>query len=143
MPKRIQPIKLSENEETELKEIISQGYQAARVIARAQILLHSQSGKKPQEIAEWLGVSFATVYNVRRRYLEKGIKAALTENARPGQPSKLSLRQQSEITALACSKAPAGYARWTIRLLADEVVHAEIVDSIAPETIRLFLKKTN
>jgi hypothetical protein len=53
------------------------------------------------------------------------------------------LRQEAAITVLACSDAPAGHARWTVRLLADRVVKAEIVDSIAPETIRRFLKKTN
>lgn len=143
MPKKIQTINLPETEQSELKEIVSQGYQSARVIARAQILLHSHSGKKPQAIAEWLGVSLATVYNVRRRYVTNGIDSALFDGERPGQPAKLTLRQQSQITALACSQAPAGHARWTIRLLADEVVNAEIVDSIAPETIRQFLKKAN
>lgn len=143
MPKKIQPIKLPETEQSELKEIVSQGYQSARVIARAQILLQSHNGKNPQTIAEWLGVSLGTVYNVRRRYVTTGLKSTLFDSERPGQPAKLNLRQQSQITALACSQAPAGHARWTIRLLADEVVHAEIVDSIAPETIRQFLKKTN
>lgn len=143
MPKKIQPLNLPEREQSELKEIVSQGYQSARVIARAQILLHSHSGKKPRVIAEWLGISLATVYNVRRRYVTNGIESALLDGERPGQPAKLSLRQQAQVTALACSQAPAGHARWTIRLLADEVVHAEIVDSIAPETIRQFLKKTN
>lgn len=143
MPKRIQPIILSKEEEAEVKAIVNQGTHSARQIKRGQILLHSHQGKQPQEIAEWLDVCLSTVYNTRRRYLSAGLSAALNEQARPGQPPKLDLRQQAAITVLACSEAPAGHARWTIRLLADRVVKAEIVDHIAPETIRQFLKKTS
>jgi putative transposase len=143
MPKRIQPIKLTESEQSELKAIVNQGSHSARKIKRAQILLHSHAGKRPQEVADWLDVCLSTIYNTRRRYLAEGLEAALSEQARPGQPAKLDLRQQAEVTVLACSQAPAGHARWTVRLLADRVVKAEIVDSIAPETIRQFLKKTN
>jgi len=143
MPKPIQPIILPEDEHNELKTIVNQGHHAARQIKRAQILLHSHGGKTPQEIAAWLGVSRSAVYKLRQRYLTEGLKDALTEKARPGQPPKLDLRQQAEITLLACSQAPAGHARWSIRLLADRVVKAEIVDHIAPETLRQFLKKTN
>lgn len=143
MPKAIQPITLSEDEQAELRMIADQGKHSARMIKRAQILLHSDAGKKPQEIAEWLSVCPSTVYNVRERYLNEGVTGALNEKPRPGQPPKLDLRQQAAITVLACSDAPDGHARWTIRLLADRVVKAEIVDSIAPETVRRFLKKTN
>lgn len=143
MPKRIQPIELTENEQNELKGIVNQGSHAARQIKRAQILLHSHAGKTPAEIAEWLDVCVTTVYTTRHHYLAAGLTAALTEKARPGQPPKLDLRQQAEIMALACSEAPPGHVRWTIRLLADRVVKAEIVDHLAPETLRLFLKKTN
>jgi putative transposase len=142
MPKRVQPLTLSEDEQSELKAIVNQGTHSARQIKRAQILLHSHAGKKPQEVAAWLDVCLSTIYNTRQRYLDEGL-AALKEQARPGQPAKLDLRQQAEVTVLACSEAPPGHARWTVRLLADRVVKAEIVDSIAPETIRQFLKKTN
>ena len=143
MPKAIQPITLSDNEQTELRMIVNQGTRSARTIKRAQILLNSHADKTPQEIAAWLGTCLGTVYNVRQRYLSEGLAGALYEKPRPGQPVKLNLRQEAEITVLACSKAPDGHARWTIRLLADRVVQAEIVDSIAPETVRRFLKKTN
>ena len=143
MAKRIQPIRLTANEANELKAIVNQGSHAARKIKRAQILLHSHAGKAPQEIAAWLDVCLSTIYNTRQRYLEEGLAAALSEKARPGQPAKLDIRQQAAVTVLACSAAPAGHARWTVRLLADRVVKAEIVDHIAPETIRQFLKKTN
>lgn len=143
MPKTIQAITLSAAERAELSTILSQGTHAARTIKRAQILLHSDAGKKPQEIAPWLATCLGTVYNVRQRYLSEGLEGALYEKSRSGRPVKLNLRQEAEITVLACSEAPEGYARWTVRLLADRVVKAEIVDSIAPETVRRFLKKTN
>lgn len=142
MPKALQPITLSEAEQTELRLLINQGVHPARMIKRAQILLQSHAGKKPQDIASWLGTCLSTVYNVRQRYLAEGMDGALHEKPRPGQPVKLDLRQEAAITVLACSNAPDGHARWTIRLLADRVVKAGIVDSIAPETIRRFLKKT-
>ena len=143
MPKPIQPIILPEDEQNELNLLVNQGKHAAREFKRAQILLHSHGGKTPQEIAIWLGVSLSVVYKIRQRYLTAGLQGALTEKARPGQPAKLDLRQQAEITLLACSKAPAGHARWSLRLLAERVVKAEIVDHLAPETLRQFLKKTN
>ena len=143
MAKRIQPITLTTNEENELKAIVNQGSHSARKIQRAQILLHSHAGKQPAEIAAWLHVCLSTIYNTRQRYHAEGLAAALSEKVRPGQPAKLDIRQQAAVTVLACSQAPAGHARWTVRLLADQVVQAEIVDHIAPETIRQFLKKTN
>jgi putative transposase len=143
MANPIQPIILSEQEQRELQAIVNQGSHSARKIKRAQILLHSHAGKRPPVVAEWLDVCLSTVYNTRRRYLDEGLAAALSEKARSGQPPKLDLRQQAEITRLACSQAPAGHARWTVRLLADHVVQAEIVDHIAPETIRQFLKETD
>lgn len=143
MPKTIQPIALTEHEQEELREIVNQGTHSARMIKRAQILLHSHAGKTPDEISPWVDTCLSTVYNVRQRYVTEGLESALHEKPRPGQPPKLDMRQQAAITVLACSDAPDGHARWTIRLLADRVVKAEIVDSIAPETIRRFLKKTN
>ena len=142
MPKKILPVRLSESEQQTLQAIVNQGHQSARQIKRAQILLHSHAGKPPKEIAAWLGTSLATVYNTRAHYQQVGLPAALHEQPRPGQPPKLDSRQEAAITLLACGDAPAGHARWTVRLLADEVIKAEIIDHLGRETIRRFLKKT-
>ena len=142
MPKRIPPVTLSENEQQTLQALVNQGQQSARQIKRAQILLHSHAGKRPEDIATWLGTSLATVYNTRAHYQRVGLPAALHEQPRPGQPPKLDSRQEAAITLLACGDAPAGHTRWTVRLLADEVIKAEIVDQLGRETIRRFLKKT-
>lgn len=141
MPKTTQPIALTEDEQEELRQIVNQGTHSARMIKRTQILLHSHAGRRPHEISPWLDTCLSTVYNVRQRYLAEGLESALHEKPRPGQPVKLNLRQEAALTVLACSDAPDGHARWTIRLLADRAVKLEIVDGIAPETVRRFLKK--
>jgi transposase len=94
-------------------------------------------------ISHQVGVSLGTVYAIRQRYVSEGVSAALEERPRSGQPRKLKLEQEAQLTVLACSDAPAGHARWTIRLLADKAVELGIVEHIAPETVRQFLKKTN
>ena len=84
MPKSSQPITLSENEQTALKTLVNQGTHQAREIKRAQVLLHSHAEQKPQEIAAWLDISVATVYNIRQRYRQEGLVSALAEKPRPG-----------------------------------------------------------
>jgi transposase len=112
-----------------------------RAIKRAEILLGRHAGANAKITSMHVGVSQATVYNVCNNYLANGWPAALRERPRRGQPAKLDGRQQAELTVLACSDPPAGHARWTIRLLADKAVEMALVDSIAPETVRQFLKK--
>jgi transposase len=106
-------------------------------------LLHRHANQSVKATSEVVGVSQATVYNICNQYLAGGVSAALTEKPRSGQPPRLNVRQQAKVTVLACSDPPAGHARWTIRLLADKAVEVSIVEQIAPETMRQFLKKTN
>jgi transposase len=143
MPKPLPPLNLSTEEQDYLKTFMNRGKRSARAIKRARILHYRHAGKSPKEASALAGVSLSTVYNICERYQHEGLGAALVEKARSGQPPKLDLRSQAELTVLACSEAPAGHARWTVRLLADKAVELEIVDRIAPETIRQFLKKTN
>jgi putative transposase len=143
MPKPLPPLNLSTEEQDYLKTFMSGGKRSARAIKRARILHYRHAGKRPKEASALADVSLSTVYNICERSQQEGLEAALAEKARPGQPSKLDLRSQAELTVVACSEAPAGHARWTVRLLADKAVELGIVDRIAPETIRQFLKKTN
>ena len=76
------------------------------------------------------------------RYVQEGLKAAVEERARPGAPKKFSGKHKAQITALACSKAPEGRSRWSLRLLADKVVELGLVDDISYKTIERTLKKT-
>jgi putative transposase len=143
MPKPLPPLNLSPEEQDYLKTFMNRGKRNARPIKRARILLYRHAGKSPKEASALAGVSLSTVYNVCERYQQEGLEAALAEKARASQPPKLDLRRQAELTVLACSEAPAGHARWTVRLLADKAVELEVVDHLAPETIRQFLKKTH
>ena len=143
MSKKIPLIKLSETEQEYLRNYVNTGKRSARSIKRAQVLLQSHSGQAVEQIAEWTGVCKGTVYNIRDRYQEGGLEGALKEKPRSGQPRKLNLEQEARLTVLACSDAPGGYERWTVRLLADKVVELGIVESIGRETVRQFLKKTN
>jgi len=141
MPKRSQPVELQTEEEAYLKGYISQGKRSARAIKRAHLLLHRHAGKSPQESAELAGVSLATVYYVCHRYHAEGVKAALAERARSGQPRKLQLHHEAALTVLACSEPPDGQARWSVRLLHDKAIELGIVEDVGRDTIRLFLKK--
>ena len=80
---------------------------------------------------------------VRQRFVEGGLERALNDRPRPGQRRKLDGKQEAHLVAVACSSAPEGHTRWTLRLLADQVVKLEFTDSICRETVRQVLKKTN
>ena len=102
------------------------------------------SGRKTDaEIVEILGVSAATVARTRARFCQQGLEAALNEKARSGRPIGISAQTRAKVTALACTKAPDGYSKWSLRLLADKVVELEYIDEISYQSVRHILKKTN
>jgi transposase len=115
---------------------------AGRRRARAAILLGCDAGDTDQEVADEAGVHVATVRRLRRRCAERGPEVALGERPRPGVAPKLDGKRQATVVALACSPAPEGHARWSVRLLARRLVELEVVESISRETIRRVLKKT-
>lgn len=142
-------VTLTDEERTQLQTLISTGTAAARTLTPARILL--KAARRPdgaaatdEEIRAALEVSLATIARVRERCVEEGVAAALQRRSseRP-QARKLDGTQEAHLIALHCSPPPHGQARWTLRLLADRLVELEIVDSIAPETVRRPLKKTN
>lgn len=108
--------------------------------ARILDLLHREVA--PPEIASTLSCGIATVYNVKRRYLAEGLEAALRDKPRSGAPRRISGQARAKITALACSAAPEGHARWTLRLLADRAVELGFCDSISHNAVKELLKKT-
>jgi transposase len=142
-------VTLTDEEHTQLQTLISTGTAAARTLTHARILL--KAARRPDgdeatdaEIRAALDVSLATIARVRERCVEEGVEAALQRRSseRP-RARKLDGTQEAHLIALHCSPPPNGQARWTLRLLADRLVELEIVDAIAPETVRLTLKKTN
>ena len=135
-------LELDEEERQKLHEIVRKGKNKARVIARARILLLSDAGRTDQQIAEALQIGNATVERIRRRAVREGMEAALVDRPRPGAKPLLSVRQETQLVAIACSDPPPGQKRWTIRLLMEEVMKQKIVDSISFETVRRVVKKT-
>lgn len=142
-------VELTEAERYQLKQFVSSGTAPARQIRRAQILLKSDcSPEGPnwsyEAICEALDVSSVTVTAVRRAYVEGGLEAVLTRK-KPDRryERRLDGEKEAHLIALACSEAPAGHERWTLRLLRDRFIKLGHVDNISHETIRTTLKKTN
>ena len=136
-------VALLPREKKKLKAIVSIGQNKAAVIRRAHILLKADEGKTDAEISNMLYVSEQTIRRTRLRYNEKGLQAALEDQPHPKQKPKLSEEQEAHLVATACSTPPADYARWTLELLRERLVQDGVVFRIAPETVRLLLKKTN
>ena len=125
---------LSQAERGELTALLSGGKHAARKLKRAQILLAADAGD--EDIAISVGVGGSTVYRTKRRFLVGNLEEALSEEPRPGASRKLSGKEEALLIATACSNPPEGRARWTLELLADELVRLTEHDSISRETVR-------
>jgi transposase len=123
--------------------IVNKGQNKAAVIRRAHILLKSDEGKTDRHISELLYIHEDSVRNTRKRFVEDGLEAALEDKAKPRPEPKLNEEQQAYLVAVACSQPPAGQARWTLELLAAQLVKDGIIEGISPETVRLALKKTS
>lgn len=139
-------IKLTDEERTELEQLIRSGVHAARLIGRARVLLllDRSQGARPRldEVAEAAMVSRRTVSNIKERYLAGGLERALHDLPRPGAVPKIDGEVEARLIALACSAPPEGRERWTLRLLAKELVSLELVDSISHVAVGEVLKKT-
>ena len=129
-------VELSQDERTELKGLLAGGKHAARKLKRAQILLAADAGASDEEIARSVGVSGSTVYRTKRRFVVGNLEAALSEEPRPGAERKLSGKEEALLVATACSKPPAGLARWTLELLAGEMVKLTEHADLSRETVR-------
>lgn len=142
MPQKKYHVDLTENERSELEKMLKGGKHGSRKLTRARILLLAAARKTDAEIVAALSTARPTVERTRQRFVEQGL-GCLEEKLRQGARPRLSEKQETHLIAVACSDAPEGRARWTLRLLADKAVELGFVDSIAPETVRRMLKKTN
>lgn len=139
---------LTEDQRAELRGLIGSGVAPARTLTRARILLKANHGEggpgwSDAAIAAAVEVNPSTVQRVRRQFVTEG-RAATLARKRPDRvyERRLDGRQEAHLIALACAPPPDGHAQWSLRLLADEVVRLEIVESISHETVRQTLKKT-
>jgi transposase len=141
-------ITLSPEEREQLAAVVRKEKVAASRRLHAQLLLQADSGVEgpawtDEEISAAFAVHPTTVANVRQRWVEEGVAAALQRRApRRQYQRKLDGGQEAHLIAVACSEPPVGQKRWTLRLLADKLVELEVVDRIARETVRQTLKKT-
>lgn len=128
-------VTLSEAEQVQLEGMLSGGRPRAREVKRAQILLAAAEGQTEERIAETVRTSAATIYRVKRSFVEDGLDAALHEAHRPGGERKLSGKEEALLIATACSAPPQGQARWTLALLADEMVRLTGHESLSRATV--------
>ena len=138
-------VDLTEQERTRLREMVRRGRDSARRIRWAQALLKADAGWTDQKISEALDIGVRTVQRIRQRFVEEGIEVALGARSHMPRPHRRKLDGQDEahLIALACSKAPEGHTRWTLRMLVDGMVELGYVHSVSHETIRRVLRKTN
>ncbi len=143
-------VRLSQEERETLMKLVRGGKAAARKITRGRMLLKADAGTggpgwTDQRIAETLEIGVRTVENLRRRCVEEGLEAAVTDRPRPDRPwqRKLDGVGEAKLIALSCSEPPSGRTRWTLELLGDALVALKVTDSISYETVRRTLKKTS
>ena len=141
-------VRLTAKERDHLGGISSKGKAGARKIIHAQVLLKVDAdgpSLTDEEVAEMFSVHENTVRSIRERFVMEGLESALDRKKRAEPPCepKLDGAGQARLTALACSTPPPGRARWTLRLLGDQLVELKVVESISMETVRKALKKTS
>ena len=140
-------VRLSEKERGELEQIVKKLKGTSERVRRANILLKDDVGGPnwiDAKIAEALSCRTRTVENIRLRFVTEGFEAVLNRKKRetPPRPKLLDGKQEAEVIALRLGKPPAGFANWTLRLLANQVVELGIAEAISYETVRRTLKKT-
>jgi len=143
-------IKLSQNERKRLQEFTSKGNHPVRIVRRAQIILaldtsYNRVPENEVTIAKNLNITRQTVQNAKCDYLELGIDRFLERRKRetPPVPAKVDGEFEAHLIALCCSDPPEGYARWSVRLVADKVVELGYIESVSHMTVNRILKKTN
>ncbi len=142
-------IELTSEERERLNRLIRGGKHSARIATRARILLKIDEGWKAPQVASALDVAEGTVYRVKRRYADEGLDGVLHDRVQANRFRKLDDKAEvhpvsstgQALIALACSDAPEGHQRWTLELLADQMVELGLVESLSYETVRLKLKK--
>lgn len=132
-------IRLKGKDRTKLNHLLSGGVQQVRTVLRALALLQLGDGRSAPQVAESIPLCSQAVRNIARRYSDSGLDGALYDKARPGAMPLLDKKQRKRIIAMVCGEPPEGYARWTVRLVAEDAVKRRLVPKVGRETIRLVL----
>ena len=143
-------VQLTGQERAKLQHLVSRGKAAARKRMHAQVLLKADASPlgpawMDSQIIDAFDVGVRTVENIRKRFVEEGLEAAVhrKKQCRLSRQRVLDGEKEARLIALCCSKAPEGRTRWTLRMLADRLVRLEVVETISHETVRQTLKKTS
>ncbi len=143
-------VTLTQDERKELETLTRRGKTHARRFAHARALLLCDAGDdgpawKEEDVAQALGITSRTIEHLKKRFVEDGLEAALERKPRDKPPRDIRFDGafEARLIALACSDAPEGHTRWTIRLLADKAVELNIAESVSTMTVQRVLKKTN
>lgn len=128
-------VTLTSEERQTLQALVSGGKGAVRKLKRAQVLLAADAGSFDEVIALNVAVGTSTVYRTKQRFVEEGLERALSEAPRPGAVRKLSASDESLLIAVACSEPPAGQARWTMDLLAGEMIRLTSHETLSGDTV--------
>ena len=132
-------IEVSKKDHRELEKFLSGGVQSVRAVLRAMALLQLAKGVSAPRIAGVIPLTPQAVRKVGHRYVEGGLECALYEKQRPGATVLLEDSQKQRIIAMVCGNPPEGYARWTVRLVAEHAVKKRLVPRVGRETIRVLL----
>jgi putative transposase len=133
-------LQLSKSDERSLTQLLRSGVQQVRVVLRSLALLQLSHGDTAPKIAQRLRLTPKTVRDIGKRYLDSGIDRALYERPRQGAKPILSATERQRIIAMACSDAPEGRARWTVRLIAEQAIKRKLVPKVGRETVRILLE---
>lgn len=142
-------VTLTKSEREQLNDIVSKGNHSAQLYRTAYILLNCDEGKYGkkiinEELSQVLQISMRMIDRVKQRFVEEGFETCLERKPMSrGKEKKADGEVEAHLIALSCSKAPQGFSRWSLRLLADKMVELEYVESISHETVRRVLKKTS
>jgi len=143
-------VKLSKEQRQQLEQEVKTGSGPARQLMHARILLKADEGEQgpawsDEQIRQAVEASVPTIERVRRRFVEAGLRDAISRRGQPERPSKRKIdgEQEAHLIALACSAVPCGYEHWTMRLLADSMVALGYVEEVSHKTVWETLKKTN
>jgi transposase len=143
-------VTLTEPERTQLEALTRNGKTGAKKFIHARALLLCDAGPggpawPVADVAEALGVTSRTIEHLKKRFVEEGIEAALERKSREKPPRDVIFDGafEARLISLACSEAPEGYERWTVRLLADKAVELKFASSVSHMTVQRVLKKTN
>ena len=141
--KKLYSVQLTDQQRSQLQQLITSGSNKARVLTRARAMLLLDQDRADKEIVAALAISPTTVQRIRQRFSEHGFAAALHDKTHPGRPALITGDVEAKLVLLACSSPPQGRARWSLQLLADKMVELHYVEHISHQHVANILKKTN